>query len=218
MQSLIDVIVPCFNETTGLIRCLRSLEEQTINKELFTVNLVDDGSDEPFDKVIDKFPSLNINFQVHEVNKGLPSALNTALGTSFSRYFVRIDADDFVHEGFLQTFIWAFQNSPDVMAMACDYKKVDIFERVLSYHRSELDPIGCGITFRRNVLDQIGYYDQNMLMAEDLDFLLRFKQKFQISYIGMCMYRYTQKEGSITTRTDDHQEYIEKVLEKNSKL
>ena len=216
MISLIDVIVPCYNEKSGLIRCLRSLEEQCIDKSLFTVNIVDDGSDESSEDVLEQFSSLNIKYHAHEVNKGLPSALNTALDMSYSRYFVRVDADDFVHTGFLQTYLWAFENYPEAMAFACDYKKVDIYERVLSYHRSESEPIGCGIAFRRNVLDQIGRYDPEMLMAEDLDFLLRFKKNFQLSFTGICMYRYTQKDGTITTKSNDHQKYIKKAIQKIS--
>jgi hypothetical protein len=101
------------------------------------------------------------------------------------------------------------------MAIACDYKKVDVYERVLSYHRSEIEPIGCGIAFRRNIIEQIGKYDSDMLMAEDLDFLLRFKKKFELSYLGMCLYRYTQRPGTISTQKEEHAAYIEKALKKN---
>jgi glycosyltransferase involved in cell wall biosynthesis len=215
LKSLIDVITPCYNDSSGLLRCLGSLDEQSIDKNLFTVNVVDDGSDDSLDSVINQFPALNINYRAHEVNKGLPAALNTALDSSFSRYFIRVDCDDFVHHGFIQSFLWAFENYPDAMAIACDYKKVDIYERVMSYHRAELEPIGCGIAFRRNVIDQIGKYDPEMVMAEDVDFLLRFKKKFELSYIGMCLYRYTQKPGTITTKKEDHQAYIKKAQIKN---
>jgi glycosyltransferase involved in cell wall biosynthesis len=215
MQSLIDIIIPCFNDPSGLLRCLRSLDEQSVNKGLFTVIVVDDGSYESVEKVISQFPLLNIDFQVHDVNKGLPTALNTALYSSFSQYFVRVDSDDFVHQGFIQSFLWTFENYPEAMAIACDYKKVDVYERVLSYHRSELEPIGCGIAFKRNVVDQIGRYDPEMKMAEDLDFLLRFNKHFKLSYLGMCLYRYTQKTGTITTRKSDHEAFIAKALQKN---
>ena len=216
MASLIDVIIPCYNEKKGLVRCLRSLEEQSVDKSLFTVCIVDDGSEESSEDVLENFQSLNIKFHAHGQNKGLPSALNTALDMSYSRYFVRVDSDDFVHTGFLQTYLWAFENNPEAMAFACDYKKVDIYEQIISYHRSESEPIGCGIAFRRNVLDQIGLYDPGMLMAEDLDFLLRFKKSFQLSFTGICMYRYTQKDGTMTTKLSEHKEFIKRAIEKNS--
>ena len=217
MRTLIDVIIPCYNDRASLIRCLRSLSMQSIGLDKFVVNIVDDGSDQEIESVLELVPTLNINFKKHKKNLGLPSALNTALDMSSNQYFVRVDCDDFVHECFLESFVWAFENKPNTMAIASDYKKVDTLERVISYHRAYDEPIGCGIMFRRVIINEIGKYDIEFLMAEDLDFLFRFKSKFQMEYLGICSYRYTQKAGTISTNKAEHESYKNLAHLKNLK-
>ena len=213
--SLIDVIIPVFNEKKRLVRLLRSLNDQELDKELFTVIIVDDGSKDPVPDMREMFPKLNLTQKRHPKNLGLPSALNTALNLGSSRYFVRVDADDFVHSRFLDVLLLAHQNKPDAVAMAVDYKRVDEFENVLSYHSAEAEPIGCGIMFRRDILDSIGVYDENMLIAEDYEFMLRLRKKYDVVYIGICLYRYTLAENSLSSKKEAHLEYIKTANHKH---
>lgn len=207
-MTLIDVIIPVFNEEKRLLRLLRSLDDQQLDKKLFSVIIVDDGSEDAVPDMRPLFPELNLSQKRHSKNQGLPSSLNTALSLGGSRYFVRVDADDFVHSRFLDVLLLAHQNKPDAVAMAVDYKRVDEFENVLSYHKAEDEPIGCGIMFRRDILDVIGVYDENMLVAEDYEFMLRLRKNFEVAYVGICLYRYTLSENSLSSQKETHLDYI----------
>lgn len=199
MSVLIDVIIPVYNDANGLHRCLSSLSDQLLAQSLFKVVIIDDGSTDNPEAVVEGFPNLCVQFISHDRNRGLPAALNTGLSNSRSRYFVRVDADDYVHAGFLISMLWAFENNPETYAVAVDYKKVDEIENVLSYHKSINEPIGCGIMFRRIILDKIGKYDEEFRLAEEVEFMLRFKKHFKITHLESCLYRYTQKADTLTS-------------------
>ena len=128
MAQTIDVIIPVYNNEEGLIRCLNSLDNQKLEKSLFKVVIVDDGSASPVSKDAWNRFDLNVVFKRHQKNAGLPSALNTALKISNSRYFVRVDSDDYVHEMFLSCLLLAFSCDNSTFAAAVDYKMVDELE------------------------------------------------------------------------------------------
>ena len=212
MSILVDVVIPVYNDPEGLYRCLTSLRDQQIPKSMFRAVIIDDGSTKSPMDVVEEFTDLNIQFFSHDINKGLPAALNTGLSNSRSRYFVRLDADDYVHSGFLASMLWAFENNPKTYAVAVDYKKVDELENVLSYHSARDEPIGCGIMFRRVILDTIGKYDESFRLAEEVEFMIRFRKHFKIHHLESCLYRYTQKAGSLTSDGKLYEQFKQNAL------
>jgi glycosyltransferase involved in cell wall biosynthesis len=213
MSTLCDVLVPCFNDYEGVLRCLSSLRDQTLQPDKFKIIIVDDGSDEPLvsTKVPSLFEDLNITLVTHQENRGLPTALNTALENSTSRYFVRIDSDDYVHKSFLEVLLLAFENDASLAAVATDYKVVDEYENLISIGRAKDYPIGCAVMFRRTILNEIGMYDTNMLLAEEIEFMQRFKARFELKHVEIALYRYTQRSGSLTSNKELYEAYKEKA-------
>ncbi|MDB4208829.1 glycosyltransferase family 2 protein [Amylibacter sp.] len=207
MAEVIDVIVPVYNNAEGLIRCVNSLDNQSIDRDLFKVVIVDDGSNEEIDTALFENYNLNIVFKRHKKNYGLPSALNTALEISSSRYFVRVDSDDFVHEAFLYCLLLSFVCDNSLAAVACDYKLVDEFENFISNESAREHPIGCGIMFKRTVLKKIGLYDTKFLLAEEIDFINRFNRYYSMQYLGIPLYRYTQHDKSLTSNSQEYDKF-----------
>ena len=214
MAESIDIIIPVYNNQEGLIRCLNSIDNQTLDRSWFKVIIVDDGSTEKVSEEIFENYSLNITFKRHDQNKGLPTSLNTALGLSNSRYFVRIDSDDYVHEMFLSCLLLAFSCDNSTVAVACDYKLVDEFENHISNESSRENPIGCGIMFKRTILKKVGLYNPEFLLAEEVEFMARFKKHYKLKYIEIPLYRYTQHGNSLTSDVQRYEAYIEKAKDK----
>lgn len=211
MAQIIDVIIPVYNNEEGLIRCLNSLDNQILDKSLFKVVIVDDGSKPQLKPELWNRFDLNIVFKSHKKNRGLPAALNTALKTSNSRYFVRVDSDDYVHEMFLSCLLLAFSCDNSTVAAAVDYKKVDEFENHLDNVSSQENPIGCGIMFKRIVLQKIGMYNEDFLLAEEVEFMHRFVQHYKLKRIEIPLYRYTQRSNSLTSDKAAYSAYKAKV-------
>jgi len=210
MHKDISVIVPFFEAHKTIMRCLRSLESQTIGLNEFRVIIVDDGSKVPLE-ILDTDYDLDIQLIRHPVNKGLPSALNTALQKANSRFFVRLDSDDYVHKNFLEVLKLKFILEPSTIAAAVDYILVDDFENILSFEDSTKNPIGCGIMFRSELLNQIGYYDQRMLMAEEIEFRARVEALGPIKQITLPLYRYVRHQNNMTNDLELYSSFKEKL-------
>ena len=94
----VSVIVPVYNVSGFVERCVRSLMEQTLDNVEFI--FVDDASpDNSIDiirRVIKEYPNRNVRIAIHEYNKGLPSARNTGLDLCVGEYVFHCDADDYV--------------------------------------------------------------------------------------------------------------------------
>src|ERR1044071_6513252 len=97
----VSVIVPVWNDSARLDRCLRALEEQTYPGDLYEVVVVDNGSDEPLGPVIERHGRASL---VRETKPGSYAARNTGLAHARGEVVAFTDADclpapDWIEQG-----------------------------------------------------------------------------------------------------------------------
>ena len=132
----VSVIVPVYNVSGFVERCVRSLMEQTLDNVEFI--FVDDASpDNSIDiirRVIKEYPNRNMRIAIHEYNKGLPSARNTGLDLCVGEYVFHCDADDYVERTMLESmYRAAIQGDADIVW--CDwFLSFESTERYMSQH------------------------------------------------------------------------------------
>lgn len=91
----ITVIVPIYNIIDCLERCVRSIINQTY-KDLEII-LVDDGSTDGTEKLVDELGKLDDRIKViHKENGGSSSARNLGLAHATGEYIGFIDSDDYI--------------------------------------------------------------------------------------------------------------------------
>ena len=101
MKSIsVSVIVPVHNGELYIGRCIRSLLNQTLNRDSYEIIVVNDASD---DKTKQALSSFRGEIRYFENNKklGLPGTLNVAIKQSKGQFIVRVDSDDYVHSEYL---------------------------------------------------------------------------------------------------------------------
>lgn len=206
----ITVLIPCHNRQDFLPRALRSLNDQSIDSSKFKVIIIDDGSVKPV-KINHNDYNYEIILLTHSKNSGLPSALNTGIQNVNTRYFVRVDSDDYVHRDFLRVMRLKFEVEPNVMAVALDYLKVDETEKVLGVFSCNKDPIGCAIMFRTEIIKVIGAYNEEMLLGEEVEFRSRLEKEYKIHRIALPLYRYVQHDNNISNNKDLYDYYKGKI-------
>ena len=97
----VTVIVAVHNGEYHIGRAIRSLLEQSMAKKDYEILVVNDGSTDNTLRVLNSYGEwirvINIEKQV-----GLPAACNIGIRDAHSRFVVRVDADDYVHEDLLK--------------------------------------------------------------------------------------------------------------------
>lgn len=98
MDKKISIIVPAFNAEKYLARCLDSLLEQDMPLDDYEIIVVNDGSTDKTANVLDTYSrkfATNIRSFFTE-NRGVSEARNLGLLQSVGKYFVFVDADDWI--------------------------------------------------------------------------------------------------------------------------
>ena len=217
----ITVAVCVYKQKHWLHRCLRSLNSQTLEKSRYEVVVVNDDPNETLDDVIDIFKEhMNIRVINNEKNLGLPTSLNKILKSSMSKYFVRVDCDDYVSSHFLyvlSTFLKS-NSGPRVMntecnyqAVACDYFKVNETAELLSRHSAEEEFLANGIMYTYESLANLGFYNEDFKMREGHELDKRFKEKYKIYYLRMPLYRYRMHPQNRTNNKSETDKYDNKL-------
>ncbi len=192
----VSVIIPNFNGIEYLHTCLSSLQEQTFRD--FEVIIVDNNSHDSSEEFIKKnYPAVRIIKNTR--NNGYSTAVNQGIQLSRSEFIATLNNDTSVTPQWLGTIIRAFQNNPDigfcaskivnyslrsVIESAGDEMMNNGFGRKRGYGEQDrgqfhypekvFSACGAAAVYRRNMLDDIGLFDEDFFAyLEDVDLSFR---------------------------------------------
>ena len=211
----ISVIMSVYNEPEEyLIRSIESILNQTFKDFEFIVIL--DNPKNEIARNIAKEYSLKderIVFIKNEENIGLTKSLNKGISISKGKFIARMDADDISHPKRFEEQI-SFLNKNNEYGL-CGTKAYFIDENgkilknvvstinnnLVSYEEIKRNIVKYNpfihpsLMFKKQILNEIGMYDENFRLAQDYDFLLRVcsKCKCQILPEKLLYYRISQK-------------------------
>ena len=208
-EPLISVIVATYNHEKYIGRCLRSLLDQTLSKDLYEIVVIDDGSKDNTSYGLDLFHDSIIRI-TNKRNIGLSKSLNKGIKKSNGKYIVRVDSDDYVNSNFLNILTLYLELNSNYDAVSCDYYLVDESEEIIRRVNCMEEPIACGILFHRKQIIEIGLYDPNFYCNEEREMRRRFEKKYKIGRIDLPLYRYRRHAGNIT----NHHANMEKSMDK----
>ena len=130
-RKKISVIIPAYNIEDLIVRCLKSVRDQTYPSELMEIIVVDDGSTDDTYKRIEEFiekseqegeqyPKMLL---LHQENGGSSKARNLALSAATGDYIGFVDSDDYVDSHMYESLMKAIEEnsteeSPVLMAQA----------------------------------------------------------------------------------------------------
>lgn len=217
MKPVISVIVPTYNRAKYLSRCIRSVLKQSESSRDYEIIVVDDGSTDETEVVLDAFSSV-VRMVRNDENQGLPASLNRALEIVEGKFVVRVDSDDYVNRYFLSCLRAFLVLNEGVDAVASDYLIVDDQERILSRESAKQSPIGCGILLRTTDIISLGGYNEEYLVHEDREFMQRYEQQFEVQFLNIPLYRYRRHDENLTNDTAMMEAYALRLEEGGSNL
>ena len=113
-DQLVSLVVPIYNVSKYLRRCLDSIKRQTYQN--IEVIMVNDGSTDKSATIANEYATSDPRFALFEKeNGGLSSARNFGMKYANGSFISFIDSDDFISEKYVETLLSAFNDDLDVV-------------------------------------------------------------------------------------------------------
>jgi glycosyltransferase involved in cell wall biosynthesis len=190
--SLVSAIIPTYNRSHTLERAIRSILFQTFSD--IELIVVDDCSTDGTELLLGKFPS--VRTLRHGINRGVSAARNTGIRAASGRLIAFLDSDDEWLPNKIAEQLKLFSHleplficHTDEIWMRNDKRlnpgKVHIkqggffFERALE--RCLISP--SAVIISRDLIEEVGLFDENLPAAEDYDLWLRITSRFAVNYV-----------------------------------
>ena len=196
----ISVVVTNYNYGTYIRRCLRSLLNQDLDRARFEIVVVDDHStDDSLDAIRAFSEAGEVKVIVNKKNLGVGGSARVGVDHSRGKYFVRVDADDYVQPPFLSMLYNVLRFCPQFAGVSCDYFLTGNDERILSVESFEQQGLACGLMLRTSYLEIIGSYNRRKKVFEDSDLFQRI-DRTKIFHLPVPLYNYVKHGQSLTDR------------------
>lgn len=130
MDSVVSIIVPCYNVERFLSTCINSIQSQSYaNWELI---LVDDGSPDSCGVLCDEYAKEDNRIKViHKSNGGVASARNAGVKMANGDYICFVDGDDFLHPEFINRLLsLAIELKADIVQCGCIKGSDSIYPKI----------------------------------------------------------------------------------------
>ena len=133
---MITVFIPAYNAHEYIEYAIMSLASQTI-RDFMKVVIIDDGSEQGYKNVIDKFSRyIKIEEVTQPVNMGVGAARQKALDILDTKYFAFLDADDiYIDSTVFEFFYNQMESNPDYIAIFGQvYEETKPYSYILQDH------------------------------------------------------------------------------------
>jgi glycosyltransferase involved in cell wall biosynthesis len=231
---LVSIIIPAHNSSAYVEDALRSaLQQEYANKEII---VIDDGSTDSTPRVLRSFKD-KITI-LHQANAGPGAARNRGLKHANGHYIAFLDADDYWLPGKLRLQIDYLQKHREIGAVYSKWMRwCPDADGNFSYpsltdqpHQASIVAQDSGwiytdllfechlltsaVVLRRTVIEQVGFFDEQLLRGQDYDYWLRLSRVTQIHKLDQELVLYRIHGDNIAVKYPN-QNYELMIVEKN---
>ncbi len=227
-----SVIVPCYNVEKSVLPTLECLRTQTFTD--FEVILVNDGSTDGTQDILEEFKLIQKKYILLQSNKGLGAARNSGIKICKGEYLALLDADDIWTDNKLkEVHNFITHNGGDVICHN-EYvvnERLEVFKKNyygpytsysdLFFKNNCLSP--SAVTLKRCVIEKVNYFteDLNLHGVEDYDLWLKIaRSSIEIQYMPDFLGSYVihGQNMSMDSKFFDKMEYLHIVHSDNIDL
>lgn len=212
-DPLITVAVPIYNVENYLSECIDSIIAQSYKN--LEIILVDDGSPDKCGELCDEYQKADMRIRViHQKNKGLSGARNSAIDIAEGEYITFVDSDDWISQDMVEKLYQKMvEMHADMVVSGIESfyedgtKKSNNHEKeVLNYTREEaldcflfndyLTPCVCGKLYKTSLWDDVRH-PEGKLFEDQFTTYKIIDRCDKIVYLTTPMYHYRKRSGSI---------------------
>ena len=181
---MFSVVIPAYNCEETIADVLESVRRQTRVELIDEVIVVNDGSTDKTDAVINEYmrqyPDFNIKYMV-QANQGVSAARNRGIRMAGADWIALLDADDIWLEHKIETQYHILQNDPQILFLGAYYPLKFWWKRHQGLHKlnaMELCvrnmPTTPSVVFHRETGLRHGLFDESRKYCEDIGFFQKF--------------------------------------------
>ena len=213
---MISVIITTYNYGKYIERAIRSCMDQSLDNSEYEIIVVNDCSTDFTEKILENYSSDVKVFNLTK-NIGLSAARNFGIKQSKGQFILFLDADDYLHSEILNVEKLFLEENNSLDAVSVDYYQVDERGSHKKHFNAEINPIACGIMFRKDLLYDVGLYDEKFRAREEQELRVRFEKKYKIHNLSIPLYRYWIHDDNLTKNNAKMDHYQEKLIKKHGK-
>lgn len=210
--GLVSTVIPSYNSAKFIIEAIESVLSQTYKNIEIIVS--DDGSDDNTEEVLR--PYLSQIVYLKGENSGPATARNRALKIVRGEFIAFLDADDIWLPKKLEEQMKMFIDNPECSVLYSRHmdfdhesgKKLSIFPDKI-YSGMVFDVLLVEkfislptIVFKKSIMDEIGFFNENLQTAEDTNFFLRIARKYQFCGMENIHVHRRKHQNNISDRFD----------------
>lgn len=208
-RPLVSVVIATYNMGRYLPGAIESILAQTYPR--FEIIVVDDGSTDDTRECLLPYTALSNVRVIHQKNMGQPKAKNAGIALSSGELIAFCDADDLWAPNKLEMQVPCFLNRSELAVVSSEIGQIDVVghelgaRRVNRYSGRILEHLlirncisfGTAIV-RKDVLDDVGWFDEDLPMGIDWDLWLRIAVKYEFLHLDAVTYWYRVWPGQMS--------------------
>jgi glycosyltransferase involved in cell wall biosynthesis len=218
---MISVVIPLYNKEKAIVRTLESVFHQTVASEEIIV--VNDGSTDKSLQVVENFIRCNVYGVkikiISQANAGVSAARNKGIKEAKGEYVALLDGDDLWEPTFLEEQVKLIYDFPKAGMWGVNTAfikggKTYKWEQgmgegyrgyVENYFGTKHNDLYCSssVVIRKEVFENVGYFDERISSSEDLDMWYRIILKYPVVFYDKVLVYYNQDaENRVAYDTD----------------
>ena len=193
--AIVSVVVPMRNEEAYIAKCLRSIIEQDYPKDSLEILVVDGLSDDRSREIVEEFrreyPFIRL---LDNPQRIVPTAMNIGIKEAGGEVIIRVDghcrlAPDYISQcvrylgetgaacvgGVIESIGQTHMARAISLAMSSSFGVGDAYFRYAQQKERYVDTLAFG-AYRRQVFDQIGLFDEELVRNQDYELNYRLRQ------------------------------------------
>lgn len=215
MKPQISVIIPVYNGAKYLARCLKSLQNQTLQN--WQAVFIDDGSTDDTSEILDEFAKKDKRVSViHKKNAGVSAARNDGIKKANGTYIHFMDVDDEIDSDYYES-MFANSDNADIVCSGfvsntkyssdLVYKKYRVLKTMfgkLFWTQALLKSFVWRYLFKTDFIKKSKLvFDTSLISQEDAIFVLQsFVVANKIIIVPNVNYHYLFNENSALNKKD----------------
>lgn len=182
---MFSVVIPAYNCERTIERVLDSVKNQTRQDLIEEIIVVNDGSTDTTEEVIQAYmkknPVLPVIYKKHS-NHGVSYTRNCGIHMAKGEWIALLDSDDIWKTNKIERQVKCIKENPEIVFLGAEYPvKILLKEYKEGIHKINAHqlcirsmPTTPSVVFKKKIGEELGLYNADMKYCEDINFFQKF--------------------------------------------